>query len=87
MTEQIKFIIQSLNSNQGGELDALDGMTPLDAVVRILNNQLTSLMWIDEKVSIFHHAIVWWNFLLLLLVRYAYYWVCSFGSEVKLTPL
>ncbi|QHO22085.1 Nuclear pore complex protein [Arachis hypogaea] len=68
MTEQIKFIIQSLNSNQGGELDALDGMTPLDAVVRILNNQLTSLMWIDEKVSIFHHAIVWWNFLLLLLV-------------------
>ncbi|RYR23699.1 hypothetical protein Ahy_B02g057179 isoform D [Arachis hypogaea] len=49
MTEQIKFIIQSLNSNQGGELDALDGMTPLDAVVRILNNQLTSLMWIDEK--------------------------------------
>ncbi|KAL4392923.1 hypothetical protein HN51_046045 [Arachis hypogaea] len=68
MTEQIKFMIQSLNSNQGGELDALDGMTPLDAVVRILNNQLTSLMWIDEKVSIFHHAIVWWNFLLLLLV-------------------
>ncbi|KAL1328873.1 nuclear pore complex protein NUP62-like isoform X2 [Arachis hypogaea] len=49
MTEQIKFMIQSLNSNQGGELDALDGMTPLDAVVRILNNQLTSLMWIDEK--------------------------------------
>ena len=26
-------------------------MTPLDAVVRILNNQLSSLMWIDEKVS------------------------------------
>ncbi|CAJ1780329.1 unnamed protein product [Sphenostylis stenocarpa] len=50
MTEQIKSVIQSLNSNQGGELDSLDGMTPLDAVVRILNNQLTSLMWIDEKV-------------------------------------
>lgn len=27
-------------------------MTPLDAVVKILNNQLSSLMWIDEKVSI-----------------------------------
>ena len=26
-------------------------MTPLDAVVRILNNQLSSLMWIEEKVS------------------------------------
>lgn len=38
---------------QGGELDAPDGMTPLDAVVRILNNQLTSLMWIDEKVRFF----------------------------------
>ena len=25
-------------------------MTPLDVVVRILNNQLSSLMWIDEKV-------------------------------------
>lgn len=27
-------------------------MTPLDVVVRILNNQLSSLMWIDEKVCI-----------------------------------
>jgi len=52
MTEQIKSIIHSLNSNQGGEVEAPDGMTPLDAVVRILNNQLTSLMWIDEKVCI-----------------------------------
>ncbi|TKY66307.1 Nuclear pore complex protein NUP62 [Spatholobus suberectus] len=33
MTEQIKSIIQSLNSNQGGELDTFDGMTPLDAIV------------------------------------------------------
>lgn len=36
----------------------MDGMTPLDVIVRILNNQLSSLMWIDEKVSIiyeFHH--------------------------------
>lgn len=80
MTEQIKSVIQSLNSNQvlvvsfsfipikeqeiyngvfvqGGELDTLDGMTPLDAVVRILNNQLTSLMWIDEKVCIFLCAV------------------------------
>ena len=57
MTEQIKFMIQSLNSNQGGELDALDGMTPLDAVVRILNNQLTSLMWIDEKAEEFSSRI------------------------------
>lgn len=37
---------------KGGELDVIDGMTPLDAVVRILNNQLSSLMWIDEKVSV-----------------------------------
>ena len=37
---------------QGGELDAIDGMTPLDMVVRILNNQLSSLMWIDEKVHL-----------------------------------
>jgi nuclear pore complex protein Nup62 len=29
-------------------------MTPLDMVVRILNNQLSSLMWIDEKVNIFY---------------------------------
>ena len=27
----------------------MDGMTPLDVIVRILNNQLSSLMWIDEK--------------------------------------
>lgn len=36
---------------QGGELDTTEGMGPLDVVVRILNNQLSSLMWIDEKVS------------------------------------
>ncbi|KHN43851.1 Nuclear pore glycoprotein p62 [Glycine soja] len=57
MTEQIKSVIQSLNSNQGGEHDTLDGMTPLDAVVRILNNQLTSLMWIDEKAEEFSSRI------------------------------
>jgi hypothetical protein len=27
-----------------------EGASPLDLVVRILNNQLTSLLWIDEKV-------------------------------------
>lgn len=57
MTEQIKSIIHSLNSNQGGEVEAPDGMTPLDAVVRILNNQLTSLMWIDEKAEEFSSRI------------------------------
>ncbi|KAL5709168.1 Nuclear pore glycoprotein p62 [Ranunculus cassubicifolius] len=40
MAEQIKSIIQTLNSNQGGDLDALDGMTPLDVVVRIVGNNL-----------------------------------------------
>ncbi|KAK4835880.1 hypothetical protein QYF36_015679 [Acer negundo] len=49
MTEQIKSIIQTVNANKGGELDTMDGMAPLDVVVKILNNQLGSLMWIDEK--------------------------------------
>ncbi|KAJ0936152.1 hypothetical protein HanRHA438_Chr03g0127581 [Helianthus annuus] len=30
-------------------------MIPMDVVVRILNNQLSSLMWIDEKVRLFFH--------------------------------
>ncbi|KAJ0778190.1 putative 1,3-beta-glucan synthase [Helianthus annuus] len=41
-----------------GELEATDGMTPLDVVVRILNNQLSSLMWIDEKVMLFFHIFI-----------------------------
>lgn len=53
MAEQIKTVIQTLNANQGGELEAIDGMTPMDVVVRILNNQLSSLMWIDEKAEEF----------------------------------
>ncbi|KAG8391570.1 hypothetical protein BUALT_Bualt01G0201300 [Buddleja alternifolia] len=57
MTEQIKSIINTLNANQGGELEATDGMTPLDVVVRILNNQLSSLMWIDEKAEEFSSRI------------------------------
>lgn len=53
MAEQIKTVILTLNANQGGELEAIDGMTPMDVVVRILNNQLSSLMWIDEKAEEF----------------------------------
>ncbi|MFS7994425.1 putative nucleoporin NSP1/NUP62 [Helianthus anomalus] len=41
-----------------GELEATDGMTPMDVVVRILNNQLSSLMWIDEKVRLFFHIFI-----------------------------
>ncbi|KAK7274197.1 hypothetical protein RIF29_15277 [Crotalaria pallida] len=36
------------SSTFGGELDAHDGVSPLDAVVQILNNQLTSLLVINE---------------------------------------
>ncbi|XP_022856412.1 nuclear pore complex protein NUP62-like [Olea europaea var. sylvestris] len=57
MTEQIKSIINTLNSNQGGELEATDGMTPLDIVVRVLNNQLSSLLWVDEKAEEFSSRI------------------------------
>ncbi|KAJ8450091.1 hypothetical protein Cgig2_033285 [Carnegiea gigantea] len=57
MTEQIKTIIQTLNASQGGELDTTEGMSPLDVVVRILNNQLSSLMWIDEKAEEFSSRI------------------------------
>ncbi|KAL0379723.1 UNVERIFIED_CONTAM: Nuclear pore complex protein [Sesamum angustifolium] len=35
MTEHIKSIISTLNACHGGELEAADGMTPLDVVVRI----------------------------------------------------
>lgn len=57
VTEQIKSIIETVNANQGGELDVNDGMAPLDVVVRILNNQLSSLMWIDEKAEEFSSRI------------------------------
>ncbi|KAL4563534.1 hypothetical protein LXL04_027577 [Taraxacum kok-saghyz] len=53
MTEQIKSVIQTLNSNQVGEVEA----TPLDVVVQILNNQLSSLMWVDEKAEEFSSRI------------------------------
>lgn len=57
MAEQIKSIIQTLNATQGGDFDAIDSMTPIDAVVRILNNQFSSLMWIDEKANEFSDRI------------------------------
>ncbi|KAK1270533.1 hypothetical protein QJS04_geneDACA007557 [Acorus gramineus] len=54
MAEQIKSIIQTFNASQGGgDLDMIDAMTPIDVVARILNNQLSSLMWIDEKATEF----------------------------------
>lgn len=53
MAEQIKSIIEAMNAKQGGDLDAVDAMTPIDVVVRILNNQLSSLVWIDEKANEF----------------------------------
>lgn len=57
MTEQIKLIIGTVNAKQGGDLSAIDSMTPIDVVVRILNNQLSSLMWIDEKANEFSSRI------------------------------
>lgn len=46
---------------KGGELEATDGMTPLDIVVRILNNQLSSLVWIDEKVCILYRQRIFFS--------------------------
>ncbi|EMS50822.1 Nuclear pore glycoprotein p62 [Triticum urartu] len=57
MTEQVKSIIQTMNSTQGGELEATDNMAPFDVAVRILDNQLRSLMWIDEKANEFSNRI------------------------------
>ncbi|KAG0494700.1 hypothetical protein HPP92_005694 [Vanilla planifolia] len=34
---------------QGVDMDLTDNMTPIDAAARILNSQLNSLMWIDER--------------------------------------
>lgn len=47
--EKVQETIQNVNLAQGGELDVADAASPLDVVVRILNNQLSSLLWIDEK--------------------------------------
>ncbi|KAJ0984103.1 hypothetical protein J5N97_002459 [Dioscorea zingiberensis] len=57
MVEQIKTIIQALNANQGGDLALVDSMTPIDVAVQILNNQLSSLMWLDEKANEFSNRI------------------------------
>lgn len=57
MVEQIKSIIQTLNANQGGDLALVESMTPIDVAVRILNNQLSSLMWLDEKANEFSNRI------------------------------
>ncbi|KAL3516907.1 hypothetical protein ACH5RR_023809 [Cinchona calisaya] len=51
--EQIKGIFDTLNTSQGGELEATDTMNPLDAAVCILNNQLRTLMSINEKAEEF----------------------------------
>ncbi|GLJ19000.1 hypothetical protein SUGI_0339640 [Cryptomeria japonica] len=51
MGDHIKGIIQTVNANQGGDMDTTDGVSPLDIVVRILNNQLNALVWIDEKAG------------------------------------
>uniref|UniRef100_A0A0D9V7Y5 Nucleoporin NSP1-like C-terminal domain-containing protein n=1 Tax=Leersia perrieri TaxID=77586 RepID=A0A0D9V7Y5_9ORYZ len=39
--------------HQGAEFETADSMTPFDVAVRILDNQLRSLMWIDEKANEF----------------------------------
>ncbi|KAF3330775.1 nuclear pore glycoprotein p62-like protein [Carex littledalei] len=57
MTEQVKSIIQSLNASQGSNTVLADSMSPFDAAVRILDNQLRSLMWIDEKANEFSSKI------------------------------
>lgn len=57
MAERIKTIIQTLNASQGGELESVEGRSHLDVVVKILNNQLSSLMWIDEKAEDFSSRI------------------------------
>lgn len=51
MGEQIRETIENINSTQAGEFANADGSSPIDVVVRILNNQLSSLVWIDEKAE------------------------------------
>ncbi|KAJ8477918.1 hypothetical protein OPV22_021645 [Ensete ventricosum] len=38
-------------AEQGGDLDMVDAASPLDIVVRILDNELRTLMWINEKAN------------------------------------
>ncbi|RWW14303.1 hypothetical protein GW17_00021936 [Ensete ventricosum] len=52
IAEQVKSIIHTVNSSMGGDLDMVDAASPLDIVVRILDNELRTLMWINEKVRL-----------------------------------
>lgn len=51
MGEQIRETIENINMSQVGELGLANGSSPVDVVVRILNNQLSSLVWIDDKAE------------------------------------
>lgn len=51
MGEQIRETIENINMSQAGEVGLSNGGSPIDVVVRILNNQLSSLVWIDEKAE------------------------------------
>lgn len=65
-------------------------MTPLDVVVKILNNQLTSLMWIDEKVSNLHIGIPWPPQLYMLCDAIVRFVICEkelFGGKVGIYPV
>lgn len=51
MGEQIRETIENINMSQVGESGLANGSSPIDVVVRILNNQLSSLVWIDDKAE------------------------------------
>lgn len=51
MGEQIRETIENINTSQAGDSGLADGSSPIDIVVWILNNQLSSLVWIDEKAG------------------------------------
>lgn len=57
----------NLCSKQGGDLALVESMTPIDVAVRILNNQLSSLMWLDEKVNTTNFSFIFLVCVLLLL--------------------
>nr|GMD70135.1 nuclear pore complex protein NUP62 [Ipomoea batatas] len=87
MMEQIKSIINSLNANQGGEIT--DGVNPLDVVVRILNNQLSSLVWIDEKVITIHtvHALLFVPGFFLICLFYFPLWTARMFVVYIFSPI
>lgn len=57
-------------------------MTPLDILVRILNNQLSSLMWIDEKVSYLLRHICSLSLIKLLVMLICILLICNL-EEIK----